>query len=133
MKKNIIFIIFVCAIVFFIAISSHGASRESKTIATIFLVNKLFEKCRNRDGPSFDKVKCIYDYGKENELPEQRRASWAVDGYGNPLVFEKTAICRSESPCALYSKGANGVDECGRGDDVSLRRIANRLGGCVRL
>ena len=49
----------------------------------------------------------------------------AVDSWGQPLVYRYPAECAPTPDFDLYSVGENGVDECGRGDDIGgLKALA---------
>jgi hypothetical protein len=118
--KNILFSAFLCAIGLVIAISQLRVNKDLNTDARLRHVERVLADCKDKKGPAFDRTECIYEYGKANDIPEKNRLSWAIDGYGNLPVLEQSSACKATTFCAAYSKGKNGIDECGEGDDVSL-------------
>jgi hypothetical protein len=119
-KRNIIFALFCCIAFLIIAVSNLTHTKRSKTKARLVLIEKVLANCRDKKGESYDKTGCLYEYGRSNGFPEQNRLSWAIDGYGSFPILDQSVACKSIAFCAIYSKGKNGVDECGKGDDVSL-------------
>lgn len=113
----------ILVVIFLIANSRLVVTKQSNTEARIRLVKTLFADCKKIDGQNFDRIRCVYEYGRRNGFPEERRVSWSVDGYGRPLVLTPSATCTAGRSCSVYSIGKNGIDECGRGDDITY-------GGC---
>ncbi|MBL8299419.1 MAG: hypothetical protein JNN30_13860 [Rhodanobacteraceae bacterium] len=119
--RNVTFSLFIVIVITLIAMSSSTHTRQSKTKARLDLVERVIADCRKQKGDAIGKTECLYEYGKENGIPEKNRLSWAIDGYGNLPVVEQSSSCKLTAFCAAYSKGKNGVDECGKGDDITLK------------
>jgi hypothetical protein len=61
---------------------------------------------------------------KRQEIPlTDRREQTFSDVWGNELVYRFPARCKMEL-FDLYSKGPNGVDDGGAGDDITCRPMA---------
>lgn len=65
-----------------------------------------------------DPMSCIHEYAKNNDIPI---SVLTKDAFGQTLILERTGACGDNRFCGPYSIGANGVDECGKGDDLVLR------------
>ncbi|MEX2963218.1 type II secretion system protein GspG [Microbulbifer sp. TYP-18] len=54
--------------------------------------------------------------------PYLGREMKSIDQWGNPLIYRYPSKCGMNSKkFDLYSRGPNGIDECGIGDDVTKK------------
>lgn len=82
----------------------------------------MLEQCALQAGAqprsAIDPMSCIHEYAKDNGIPV---SILTKDAFGQTLILERTEACGDKRFCGPYSLGANGVDECGNGDDLVLR------------
>lgn len=108
-------IAFMCFNLMFILGCSVNTSIDSVNRAKLKRVVSILGSCDKKIKTI--EMDCIYIYAKENDVPLD---SLILDAYGRKIILN-TKHCPALKNNSPYSVGKNGLDECGRGDDVVIK------------
>jgi len=102
---------------FLLALSAQGCTdyltKDDLTRASLKRINSAFDECKKMGVTDLNA--CLQDYASENGISFH---ALTTDGHGRLFLFkEKETECASGTP-VVYSAGANGINDCGDGDDV---------------
>lgn len=96
-----------------------SVSKASVTEAKLRRIDKILFWCES-SGVKSDSLGCIHEYVKENLSPDVMDGI-IRDAYGQEIILNVSERCSLISTRVPYSSGPNRIDECGGGDDISLR------------
>ncbi len=105
-------------------------SERSITESVLRRSAEIIRECSQRIGDSSPNPHdCLSHYSSKYEVPIE---ALDRDAFGHLLVLEPSENCDHSKFCGPYSKGPDGVDSCGLGDDIVLRSCTNPGSGLAR-
>ncbi len=104
----------------------HPLKEEERTKFTLMTFSATMEKIKEDFGyypNTSDGFKVIYgnlDGDMKWNGPYLLRKAEIVDAWGQQIIYRSPSVC-SVGDYELYSIGRNGIDECLKGDDISIK------------
>lgn len=96
---------------------STRTSAELSTLARVRHIANIIAEC-DQSSSAKDPELCISQYMRVHGLGEDKAPHLYTDYFGEELILKVSDKCKVVSPRIPYSKGPNGMDECGGGDDI---------------
>lgn len=115
--------LFVGAVTSVALLASSGCelrtSQISITEALLRQIDRTLADCNVAVEATAEVMNCLDLYAQAHQITLE---SVLVDGFGNQLVTMRSDKCSEEDFCGPYSLGVDGVDQCGRSDDIVLEQ-----------
>ena len=112
---KIIWSFFILSVSLFFSGCMLTTSAQSITEAKLRRIVKIVESCSLPAETEHRAHRCLEAYAIEKAIPIE---SLTMDAYEGRIVLHSD-VCTSQQKHP-YSAGKNGLDECGRGDDITL-------------
>lgn len=91
-------------------------SKDSIVLSQLRRAAEIIDRCDIKEDESDREMACIILYANTQNVDA---GIFLADIYGGRIVLSSKGKCPSGVKYP-YSKGPNGKDECGKGDDISL-------------
>lgn len=105
----------IIGISFLVLTSCLMTSKESIVLSQIRRVVLIIDHCAMPKDVANRDVACVMQYAKSQKVNEDL---FLIDIYGGEIIFHNENNCPPGTKYP-YSKGPNGKDECGKGDDIA--------------